>query len=76
MANGTRVNVKSISGLKIEQITYHVISGPFPHIINSTLVDEYIFPSAENVACVTSALKKTDRLNKENYRLISVLNVF
>ena len=54
----------------------HAISGPPSDLINSTLIGEPIFPSVENVACVTPAFKKTDRLNKENYKPISVLNAF
>ena len=37
---------------------------------------ESIFQSVEKVACVSPAFKKTDGLNKENYRPISVLNAF
>ena len=46
------------------------------YLINSTLLDKSIFPSVGNLAFVTPAFKKTDRLNKENYRPISVLNAF
>ena len=49
---------------------------PLSDLINSTLIGESIFPSVEKVACVTPAFKKTDRLNKENYKPISVLNAF
>ena len=44
--------------------------------LDSTPHTESIFPSVEKVASVTSVFKKTDRLNKENYRPISVLNAF
>ena len=61
---------------KLIILASHVISGPLSDLINLTLISEYIFPSEEKVACVTPAFKKTDRLKKENYRPISVLNAF
>ena len=61
---------------KLIILTSHVISGPLSDLLNSTLIGESIFPSVEKVACVTPAFKKTERLNKENYRPISVLNAF
>ena len=59
---------------KLIILASHVISGPLSDFINSTLIGESIFPSVEKAACVTPAFKKSDRLNKENYRPISVLN--
>ena len=35
-----------------------------------------VFPRGEKIACVTPVFKKEDRLDKKNYRPISVLNVF
>ena len=61
---------------KLIILASHVISGPLSDLFDSTLRGESIFPSAEKVACVTPAFKKTDRLNNENYRSISVLNAF
>ena len=61
---------------KLIILASHVISRLLSDLINSTLIGESIFPSVEKVACVTPAFKKTDRLKKENYRPISVLNAF
>ena len=61
---------------KLIILASHIISGPLSDLINSTLIGESIFPSVEKVACVTPKFKKTDRLNKENYRPMSVFNAF
>ena len=44
--------------------------------MNRTIVNEGLFPDAEKIACITPAFKKEDRLDRTNYRPISVLNVF
>ena len=53
-----------------------VIAEPLTNLINSTMLDCFIFPSVEKEASVTQAFKKEDRQIKTNYRPISVLNVF
>ena len=63
-------------GIMPPLVTLVVLKVEGQNLINSTLIDESIFPSVEKVSCVTPAFKKTDRLNKENYRPISVLNGF
>ena len=39
-------------------------------------MNEGFFPHAEEIACITPAFKKEDRLDWTNYRPISVLNIF
>ena len=53
-----------------------MISEPLSQLVNRTIVNEGFFPDAEKIACITQAFKKEDRLDKTNYRPISVLNVF
>ena len=45
-------------------------------IINETLIEKAILPSSEKVVFVMLVFRKVDRLKKEVYRPISVLNVF
>ena len=40
------------------------------------LLIKVVFPSCENVASVTPVFKQNDRLDRKNYRPISVFNVF
>lgn len=61
---------------KLVKLAKHVISEPLSELINETLIQKCHFPSAEKIACVTPAFKKDNRLDKSNYRPISVLNVF
>ena len=49
---------------------------PLTKLINASAIQSSIFPSCEKVASVTPVFKKDDRLDKKNYRSISVLNVF
>ena len=62
--------------LKLVIIVSEIISDPLSELINETLIKKSYFPTVEKVACVTPAFKKEDRFLKENYRPISVLNVF
>ena len=52
------------------------LAEPLTDLINNTMLVHLIFPSVEKEASVTPAFKKEDRQFKENYRPISVLNVF
>ena len=53
-----------------------IISEPLSHLINETIINQSLFPQGEKIACITPVFKKEDRLDKKNYRPISVLNVF
>ena len=53
-----------------------IISEPLPHLINETIINQSLFPQGEKIVCITPVFKKEDRLDKKNYRPISVLNVF
>ena len=53
-----------------------VIAEPLTKLINASAIQSSIFPSCEKVEYVTPVFKKDDRLDKKNYRPISVLNVF
>ena len=61
---------------KLVILSSDAIAEPLTQLINVTTIDSHLFPTCEKVASVTPAFKKDDRLNKENYRPISVLNVF
>ena len=52
------------------------ITEPLTNLINSTLIDCHLFPLREKVATVTPIFKRDDKLSKNIYRPISVLNVF
>ena len=56
---------------KLVKLGSKIISEPLSHLINETI----IFPGGEKIACVTPVFKE-DRPNKNNYRPMSVLNVF
>ena len=53
-----------------------VIAEPLIKLINASAIQSSIFPSCEKVASVTPVFKKDDRLDKKNYRPLSVLHVF
>ena len=53
-----------------------VIAEPLTKLINASAIQSSIFPSCEKVASVTPVFKKDDRLDKKNYRPLSVLDVF
>ena len=61
---------------KLVKLASKIISEPLSQLVNKTIVNEGFFPDAEKIACITPAFKKEDRLNKTNYRPISVLNAF
>ena len=53
-----------------------LIAEPLTKLINASAIQSSIFSSCEKVASVTPVFKKDNRLDKRNYRPISVLNVF
>ena len=75
MKSNTSVGVDKIPP-KLVIMSAEVIAEPLTDLINNTMLDHLIFPSVEKEASVTPAFKKEDRQFKENYRPISVLNVF
>ena len=75
MKSNTSVGVDNISP-KLVIMSAEVTAEPLTDLINNTMLDHLIFPSIEKEASVTPAFKKEDRQFKENYRPISVLNVF
>ena len=61
---------------KLIKLGSKIISEPLSHLINETIINQSLFPQGEKIACITPVFKKEDRLDKKNYRPISVLNVF
>ena len=61
---------------KLAKLANKVISGPLSELINETLIHKCHFPNAEKIACVAPVFKNDNRLDKSNYRPISVLKVF
>ena len=61
---------------KLIKLGSKIISEPLSHLINETIINRSLFPQGEKIACITPVFKKEDRLDKKNYRPISVLNVF
>ena len=60
---------------KIIKLSAPIIFTPLTKIINlSIYVSKY--PDMMKEACITPVFKKYDRLRKENYRPISILNTF
>ena len=60
---------------KIIKLAAPIIVTPLTKIINLSIsVSKY--PDMMNEACITLVFKKDDRLRKENYRPISILNTF
>ena len=57
------------------RLSSDVLSRPLTMIINSE-IGTLIFPEYEKIASVTPVYKSGDKLRKENYRPISVLNLF
>ena len=53
-----------------------IIADPLTNLINATMLEESIYPDAEERASVIAVFKKDDKLLKTNYRPISVRNVF
>ena len=74
----TQKNSNSFNSIpsKLVKLASKIISEPLSQLVNKTIVNEGFFPDAEKIACITPAFKKEDRLNKMNYRPISVLNAF
>ena len=62
--------------LKLVKIASEIISDPLTELINQTLITDLKFPCLEMIARVTPVFEKEDRMEKSNYRPISVLNVF
>ena len=61
---------------RLVKLGSQIISKPLSQLVNETIIKQTNFPEAEKIACVTPVFKKEDRLDKKNYRPISVLNVF
>ena len=61
---------------KLVVMSSDVITEPLTKLINASAIQSSIFPSCEKVASVTPVFRKDDRLDKKNYRPISVLDVF
>ena len=61
---------------KLIKIASEIISDPLTELINQALIRDLKFPCLEKIAGVTPVFKKEDRMEKSNYRPISVLNVF
>ena len=60
---------------KLVKLSSDILSKPLTMIINSG-IRAHIFPENEKIASVTPVYKSGDKLRKENYRPISILNVF
>ena len=60
---------------KLVKFSSDILSKPLTMIINSG-IRTHIFPENEKIASVTPVYKSGDKLRKENYRPISILNVF
>ena len=60
---------------KLVKLLSHILSKPLTMIVNSG-IRAHIFPENEKIASVTPVYKSGDKLRKENYRPISILNVF
>ena len=60
---------------KLVKLSSAILSKPLTMIINSG-IRAHIFPENEKIASVTPVYKPGDKLRKENYRPISILNVF
>ena len=60
---------------KLARLSSDILSRPLTMIINSG-IGTHIFPEIEKIASVTTVYKSGDKLRKENYRPISILNVF
>ena len=75
LKSGTSVGIDNIP-LKLVIRSAEVIADPLTKLINTTMLEDLIFPNIEKDASVTPAFKKEDRQIKTNYPPISVLNVF
>ena len=75
LKSGTSVGIDKIPP-KLVIMFAEVIANPLAKLINTTMLDDLIFPNIEKDASVTPVFKKEDRQIKTNYRPISVLNVF
>ena len=75
LKSGTSVGIDKIPP-KLVIMSAEVIANPLAKLINTTMLDDLIFPNIEKDASVTPVFKKEDRQIKTNYRPISVLNVF
>ena len=75
LKSGTSVRIHNIP-LKLVIMSAEVIANPLTKLINTTMLEDLIFPNIEKDASVTPVFKKEDRQIKINYRPISVLNIF
>ena len=62
--------------MKLIKLASKEVAGPLSDLIDETINNNSFFPSSEKFASVTPLFKKADRLKEENYRPVSVLNVF
>ena len=75
LKSGTSVGTDSIPP-KLVIMSAEIIANPLTELINTTMLEDLIFPNIEKDASVTPVFKKEDRQIKTNYQPISVLNVF
>ena len=75
LKSGTSVRTDNIPP-KLVIMSAEVIANPLAKLINTTVLEDLIFPNVEKDASVTPVFKKEDRQIKTNYQSISVLNVF
>ena len=74
LKSGTSVGIDKIPP-KLVIMSAEVIANPLAKLINTTMLDNLIFPNIERDVSVTPVFKKEDRQIKTNYQPISVLNV-
>ena len=74
LKSGTSVGIDNIPP-KLVIMSAEVIANPLTKLINTTMLEDLIFPNIEKDASVTPVFKKEDRQIKTIYRPISVSNV-
>ena len=60
---------------KLLSLSEDVLAKPFMHGVNSG-IHSHTFPDSAKVVVVTPVFKKDNRHNKQNFRPVSVLNMF
>ena len=66
LKSGTSVGIDKIPP-KLVIMSAEVIANPLAKLINTTMLDDLIFPNIEKDALVTPVFKKEDRQIKTNY---------